>query len=106
MTRVKSVAVATTSMIGASKALSAQCPDATIQANIMVAAKAAAMATAQLATVAKVCTQAYSAYAKVLAPTINSPLCQEQIVECARVVADTVESFVVSSQVRAYVASI
>lgn len=75
--------------------------DPAAQGAIVGAAKGVAMATTHLVTVSKVATASRAAHAQILAPTLSAPLCQEQVGECARAVADAVEAVVTSSQVAA-----
>ena len=69
--------------------VAAKCDDQALQNQVIVAAKQTALAT-----------QGLIACTKVLAPCINSPLCQEQLIEACKLVAAAVEKIVLAAQVR------
>ena len=66
-----------------------KCEDQALQRQVIVAAKEVALAT-----------QAIIACTKVLAPCIDFPLCQEQLIEACKVVAAAVEGNMLAAQVR------
>lgn len=68
--------------------VAAKCDDQALQNQVIVAAKQTALAT-----------QALIACTKVLAPCIDSPLCQEQLIEACKLVAAAVEKIVLAAQV-------
>ena len=69
--------------------MAAKCDDQALQNQVIVSAKQTALAT-----------QALIACTKVLAPCIDSPLCQEQLIESCKMVAAAVEKIVLAAQVR------
>ena len=69
--------------------VAAKCEDQALQRQVIVAAKEVALAT-----------QAIIACTKVLAPCIDSPLCQEQLIEACKVVTAAVEGNMLAAQVR------
>ena len=68
--------------------VAARCEDQALQNQVIMAAKQTALAT-----------QALIACTKVLAPCIDSPLCQEQLIEACKLVAAAVEKIVIAAQV-------
>ena len=68
--------------------IAAKCDDMALQNQVIMAAKQTALAT-----------QGLIACTKVLAPCINSPLCQEQLIEACKLVAAAVEKIVLAAQV-------
>ena len=72
-----------------SRNVAAKCDDQALQNQVIVSAKQTALAT-----------QALIACTKVLAPCIDSPLCQEQLIESCKMVAAAVEKIVLAAQVR------
>lgn len=69
--------------------VAARCEDQALQNQVIVSAKQTALAT-----------QALIACTKVVAPCIDSPLCQEQLIEACKMVAAAVEKIVLAAQVR------
>ena len=72
-----------------SRNVAARCEDQALQNQVIVSAKQTALAT-----------QALIACTKVVAPCIDSPLCQEQLIEACKMVAAAVEKIVLAAQVR------
>ena len=68
--------------------VAAHCEDQALQNQVIMAAKQTALAT-----------QALIACTKVLAPCIDSPLCQEQLIDACKHVAAAVEKIVLAAQV-------
>ena len=68
--------------------MAAHCEDQGLQNQVIMAAKQTALAT-----------QALIACTKVLAPCIDSPLCQEQLIDACKLVAAAVEKIVIAAQV-------
>lgn len=71
-----------------SRNVAARCDDQALQNQVIMAAKQTALAT-----------QALIACTKVLAPCIDSPLCQEQLIDACKLVAAAVEKIVLAAQV-------
>lgn len=69
--------------------VAAKCEDQALRWQMVVTAKQVILAT-----------QAIIACTKVLAPCIDSPLCQEQMIEAHKMVAAAVEKIVLAAQVR------
>ena len=80
LTLAKAVANATAALVLKAKNVASACEDTAKQTKIIDSAKDTALNTSQLVA----CT-------KVLAPHIASPLCQEQMIESAKLVASSVE---------------
>lgn len=76
----QAVANATAALVLKAKAIASKCDDVTLQSQVIGSAKDTAMTTSQLVA----CT-------KVLAPSINSQLCKDQVVEAAKLVSKAVE---------------
>jgi len=76
----KAVATATAGLVLKAKNVAGACPDTPHQKKIIDAAKDTAMSTSQLV-----------ACAKVLGPHISSPLCQDEMIESAKLVATSVD---------------
>jgi talin len=76
----QAVANATAALVLKAKAIAKNCDDVTLQSQVIGSAKDTAMTTSQLVA----CT-------KVLAPSINSQLCKDQVVEAAKLVSKAVE---------------
>lgn len=79
----KAVANATAALVLKAKNVSSKCSDQTTQHRVVYSATQTALTTSQLV-----------ACAKVVAPTISDPMCQEQLFEAAREVAKSVEGCV------------
>ena len=76
----QAVANATAALVLKAKAIASKCDDVSQQSQVIGSAKDTAMTTSQLVA----CT-------KVLAPSINSQLCKDQVVEAAKLVSKAVE---------------
>ncbi|XP_041458339.1 talin-1-like isoform X4 [Lytechinus variegatus] len=83
----KAVANATAAMVLTAKNVASKTQDQELQDKVIASATQCALNTSQLVA----CT-------KVIAPTISSPACQEQLVEAAKLVAKTVENVVDASR--------
>ena len=68
--------------------MAAKCEDQALQNQVIVSAKQTALAT-----------QALIACTKVLSPCVDSPLCQEQLIDACKLVAAAVEKIVMAAQV-------
>ncbi len=79
----KAVANTTAALVLKAKNVASRCPDQATQNRVIFSATQTALGTSQLV-----------ACAKVVAPTVADPLCQEQLVEAAREVARSVEGCV------------
>ncbi|XP_056662049.1 talin-1 isoform X2 [Monodelphis domestica] len=83
----KAVASAAAALVLKAKSVAQRTEDSGLQTQVIAAATQCALSTSQLVA----CT-------KVVAPTISSPVCQEQLVEAGRLVAKAVEGCVAASQ--------
>ena len=70
-------------------AIATKCEDQALRRQMVVTVEQVALAT-----------QSIVACTKVLAPCIDSPLCQEQMIEASKMVAAAVEKIVLAAQVR------
>ncbi|XP_072463064.1 talin-1 isoform X1 [Notamacropus eugenii] len=87
MQLAKAVANAAAALVLNAKSVAQRTEDSGLQNQVVAAATQCALSTSQLVA----CT-------KVVAPTISSPVCQEQLVEAGRLVAKAVEGCVAASQ--------
>ncbi|KAK2119961.1 Talin-1 [Saguinus oedipus] len=87
MQLAKAVASAAAALVLKAKSVAQRTEDSGLQTQVIAAATQCALSTSQLVA----CT-------KVVAPTISSPVCQEQLVEAGRLVAKAVEGCVSASQ--------
>ncbi|KAM9100419.1 talin-1 [Sarcophilus harrisii] len=87
MQLAKAVASAAAALVLKAKSVAQRTEDSGLQTQVIAAATQCALSTSQLVA----CT-------KVVAPTISSPVCQEQLVEAGRLVAKAVEGCVAASQ--------
>uniref|UniRef100_A0A6I8NI72 Talin 1 n=1 Tax=Ornithorhynchus anatinus TaxID=9258 RepID=A0A6I8NI72_ORNAN len=87
MQLAKAVASAAAALVLKAKSVAQRTEDSAQQNQVIAAATQCALSTSQLVA----CT-------KVVAPTISSPVCQEQLVEAGRLVAKAVEGCVAASQ--------
>uniref|UniRef100_A0A5F9CM20 Talin 1 n=1 Tax=Oryctolagus cuniculus TaxID=9986 RepID=A0A5F9CM20_RABIT len=87
MQLAKAVASAAAALVLKAKSVAQRTEDSALQTQVIAAATQCALSTSQLVA----CT-------KVVAPTISSPVCQEQLVEAGRLVAKAVEGCVSASQ--------
>ncbi|KAF3821273.1 hypothetical protein GH733_011426 [Mirounga leonina] len=87
MQLAKAVASAAAALVLKAKSVAQRTEDSGLQTQVIAAATQCALSTSQLVA----CT-------KVVAPTISSPVCQEQLVEAGRLVARAVEGCVSASQ--------
>nr|XP_033793377.1 talin-1 isoform X1 [Geotrypetes seraphini] len=87
MQLAKAVASAAAALVLKAKNVAQKTEDSLLQSQVIAAATQCALSTSQLVA----CT-------KVVAPTISSPVCQEQLIEAGKLVAKSVEGCVEASQ--------
>ncbi|KAM6111541.1 talin-1-like [Phoenicopterus ruber ruber] len=87
MQLAKAVASATAALVLKAKNVAQKMEDSTLQTKVITAATQCALSTSQLVA----CT-------KVVAPTISSPVCQEQLIEAGKLVAKSAEGCVEASK--------
>ncbi|XP_030048629.1 talin-1 isoform X1 [Microcaecilia unicolor] len=87
MQLAKAVASAAAALVLKAKNVAQKTEDSVLQSQVIAAATQCALSTSQLVA----CT-------KVVAPTISSPVCQEQLIEAGKLVAKSVEGCVEASQ--------
>lgn len=104
MNLAKAVASATAALVLQAKKVASQSTEQGVQNQVIASATLCAMSTSQLVACTKVCGPYWSTnsfttvYFKVVGPTISNPSCQEQLVEAAQEVSQSVEGCVGASE--------